>query len=229
MALLGTVLASAATAWGGVTYSLDSGTTTSSTLFPGTPALSLAVPSQGNVYEGGGANGGVEGIVFLATSSFNLGAIEFQGVGGPANLSLSLYNLGTSVSASNPRYTIDGSSVNLFTPGLNVNISAATDSFHVLTFSGADQVSLTSGNWYAFELLDNDPANAFLVRRASTGLDSFLSLGTGATGARNNVPAGDRDPVAAVYAAAPVPEPSSLALIGGGIGALFATRRFKRA
>ncbi|HYG22994.1 MAG TPA: PEP-CTERM sorting domain-containing protein [Verrucomicrobiae bacterium] len=225
--LCGSFCAITASAWAGVAYSVDGSMNTSSAAWSGTPAIALATPGQGNVYEGGNTGGGVVGIAFLTTSAFNLGEIKFesQGILGN-NFSLSLYDLGTTVSETNPRYTIDNTSVDLFSADLNFSYTTAGGQITTLTFTGADQVSLLAGHWYSLEILNNDLASNLLVERASTALSAFMSLGTGATGARNNVPAGDRDPVAAIYAA-PIPEPSSIALVGAGLMSLFMMRRSK--
>lgn len=215
-----------ATLQAGVIYSVDGTTTTTSAAWSGTPAIALAAPSQGNVVEGGGTGGGVVGIAFLATSSFTMGEIRFEAAGLPlSNITVSMYDLGTTTpQAANPRYTIDINSVNLLSAGLNFNYSSAASQIASLLFTGADQVALTSGHWYTIELLNNNTATNFGMERASTGLpDTFLSLGSGATGSRNNVPAGDRDPVAAIYA---IPEPSSAALLG--LGALVGTFVIRR-
>ena len=220
----GAIFAMSATAWGGVTYSVDGGLTTTSTSWSGAPAIALATPSQGNVPEGGNTGGGVVGIAFFATSSFTLGELKFEttAVANGNNVSLAMYNLGPTVSGTNPRYTIDGSSVNLFSAGLNFTYTTGASHITSLVFDGADQVSIVAGNYYTIELLNNDLNTNILIERASTALDAFMALGTGATGSRVNVPAGDRDPVAAIYA---VPEPSALALAGVGLMNLFARRQ----
>jgi hypothetical protein len=212
----------------GVGFSIDSATTTSSTTFSGAPALTFDNPNGGTSVDGSLVNA----FLFKATSSFNLGAIEFAGnMGTSQNNLVSLYDLGASVAipptSGTTYYSITGSSQDLLSSGLNVNIQTSGQQFIDLTFSGADQVQLVQGDFYALELANNSGgANMLVARGPDATTTQAFGLGAALTGARTEVPAGVRDPVAAIYAAEVVPEPASAALFClGGMAGAFAIRR----
>jgi PEP-CTERM motif len=214
----------------GVSFSIDGTTTTSSTVFPGTPALTFDNPNAGTSVDGNLVNA----FVFQAQSSFNLGAIEFAGnIGTSQNNSVVLYDLGSSLaippSSGSTYYSITGGNVDLLSSGLNVNIQTSGQQFIQLSFSGVDQVSLNSGDFYALELDNNSGgANMLVARGADATTTEAFALGTALTGPRTEVPAGVRNPVAAIFAAGAVPEPSSMALLGlGALAGVYKLRRGK--
>ncbi|HEU5395984.1 MAG TPA: PEP-CTERM sorting domain-containing protein [Verrucomicrobiae bacterium] len=216
-----------------VSLSVDSSVTLgSSSSWTGGPVLSMLNPNQNTSVDGNVT----DGIIFRPSTGFTLGSFEFYGAnGGPGansigTYNLSLYDLGSSFTlpATSPLYTFTGSEVDLFSSGLNFTTTANTQ-FDVLNFSGADQVSLTAGDSYLMVFTTVSGGNLVIARGGPTA-NQVLGLATTAPSsgvALNNVPAGaNRTPVAAFYAA-PVPEPSSLALVGAG-AVLLAIRRFRK-
>jgi len=235
-ALCGGLLAVASlSAQANVTLSVDSTTTQSSTSWGGSPAGTLAqsidTPNLQNSQDGGVSSG----IIFKAGSSFTLGAIEIDQAsmtGGAGVFNLFMYDLGSSYAlpAGNPVYTFTGSESSLITAGLNVTLPN-TAQFDVFTFSGADNVSLNAGDSYLFDLVAADGISSLGWRRGPITANQDIAVnsvvvGAAGTGLNNGGTAANRTPVAAFFAA-PVPEPSSFALIGGGIALLGAIRRRK--
>lgn len=229
----GLLLLASSPSYADVSLSVDSSITLgTSSAWSGSPALSMLNPNQNTSVDGNVS----DGIFFKPSSSFSLGAFEFYAANGGAGFSsigsynLSLYDLGSSFTlpGSSPLYTFTGSEVNLFSGGLSFTTTANAQ-FEVLTFSGADQVSLNAGNSYLMLITTASGDNLDLARGGTTA-NQALGVNTVVVGANgtvlNNVPAGQRTPVAAFYAA-PVPEPSSLALIGSGLITLLAVRRFR--
>ena len=232
LALCGGLLALASlSAQAGVSLSVDSSTTLSSSSWSGSPALSMYNPNSGNSVDGNVT----DGIFFKPSTAFTLGAFEFWAANGGSgassigNYNLSLYDLGASFSlpAGNPLYTLTGSEVDLFSAGLNVTTTANLQ-FDVLNFSGADQVALNAGDSYLM-LISKASGDNLVMERGPGTANQALGLATvvpGAGVAINNVPVGaNRTPIASFYAA-PVPEPTSMALLG--LGALIGTSVIRR-
>jgi len=232
LTLCGGILALASlSAQAGVSLSIDGSLTLgTSAAWGGAPALSMLNPNQNNSVDGNVS----DGIFFKPGSSFTLSAFEFYGsnAGSIGTYNLSLYDLGSSFTlpAASPLYTFTGSEANLFSGGLNFTTTSANQ-FNVLTFSGADQVSITAGDSYLMLFTTASGSNLVFARGAITA-NQALGLNTvvagGATTVLNNVPAGaNRTPVAAFYAV-PVPEPASMALLGfGALIGTFVIRRRK--
>jgi hypothetical protein len=117
-------------------------------------------------------------------------------------------------------------------------LSAGPQSFVEMDLTGLDAVALTVGHSYAFGLLNVDPAavgtDIYFMRASGTQTDpNGMPFDTGASGLSSTSAAapgwggGPRNIFIGLYTA-PVPEPSSMALLGGGLAALFMVRRFKR-
>lgn len=217
--------------YAGVTLSTDSSITLgTSTSWSGTPALSMLKPNQ-NTSVDGNVN---DSIFFKPTSSFTLGAFEFYGANGGVGSSsigtyiLHLVDLGSSFSlpASNPLYTYTGSELTLFTP--TAFTTTANNQFNLLTFSGNDQVALNGGDTYLLTFSTSSGDNMDFADGGTTANQAFgVSTSPIGSGTINNTPAGQRTPVAAFYAASPVPEPSTIALASLGAATLIASRRRK--
>ncbi len=124
----------------------------------------------------------------------------------------------------------------MLSAGLQVTLTTPNNpgQFNLLTFSGADNVSLLANNDYALVFTTVSGGNMTFDRGAGSSSYANLSLedlteSTTAEGVSgdilDNVPAGQRQPIAAIYAA---PEPASLALLGlGGLAGSFMIRRRK--
>ena len=163
LAICGGIAASTAflgTAQAGVALSIDSATSTSSSTWSASPAGTLAqsidLPSAQNSQDGGVSSG----IIFKAGSSFTLGAIEIEEAfytGGAGNFNLFMYDLGSSYSlpGTSPVYTFTGVEPDLLSAGDNVTLTSARQ-FDVLTFSGADNVSINAGDSYLFTAIPQD-------------------------------------------------------------------------
>ena len=214
-----------------VSLSIDTTLTLSSSSWGSTPAVAMFNPNSGNSVDGNVT----DGIFFKPSSSFTLGSFEFWSANGGAgsssigSYSLSLYDLGSSFAlpATSPLYTFTGSEPNLFSANLSITTTTSAQ-FNILSFSGADQVSMNGGDSYLMVFSKTSGDNLVMERGPATA-NQALGVNSVAPGpgiALNNVPAGaNRTPIAAFFASSPVPEPSVFALGGMGVAALLAFRR----
>ncbi len=227
------------TAQASVVATVDSSTTSSQTSWAGSPPDFFNNPNGSTSVDGNFS----DGLVFDSTTSFTLGAVDFYGYvtgGGTGTYSLALYNLGTPFAIPGGGgaavYTFSGSEPQLLSAGLQVTLTTPNNpgQFNLLTFGGADNVSISANTDYA--LVFSTVTGGNLVFDRGAGSSSYpnlaledLTLNTTAEGASgdilDNTPAGQRQPVAAIYAA---PEPATLAILGlGGLAGAFMVRRRK--
>jgi hypothetical protein len=237
LALCGGIAASTAflgTAQAGVALSIDSTTTQSSTTWSGSPAGTLAqsidLPSAQNSQDGGVSSG----IIFKAGSSFTLGAIEIDenNLTGAGNFNLFMYDLGSSYTlpGTSPVYTFTGTEPDLLSAGDNVTLISARQ-FDVFTFSGADNISINSGDSYLFDLVATDGSSLTWDRGPITANQTIavnsVVVGGAGTVLNNGGTGANRTPIAAFFAE-PVPEPTTLALMGGSVLAFGLIRHQKK-
>jgi hypothetical protein len=114
-------------------------------------------------------------------------------------------------------------------------LSAGPRSFVEFALTGADTVALTVGHSYAFGLLNLDPAAAgtdmFFQRANGAQTDpngvQFVTGAGGLSSTSAGVPGwgGGPRPIFMGLYTSQVPEPSSMALLGGGLAALLMVRR----
>lgn len=131
------------------------------TSWPGTPILftvtNPSTASVGESFSGGGGNTDLsETFTILTGSNYVLSTIDLDASGGSGtftgtNVTLNLYDLG-SQSAPNPSPYSVGQ--NLLGSGSGLSITYISQGVGILEFdfSGSDQVTLTNGHMYAFEL-----------------------------------------------------------------------------
>ena len=231
--ITGLLAATCLSSHAGVSLSVDSVTTQASTSWSGSPAGTLAqsidTPNLQNSQDGGVSSG----VIFKAGSSFTLGAVEIDEafLSGGGNFNLVMYDFGPSYSlpSGSPVYTFTGSEVNLFTPALNVTLTSANQ-FDVFLLSGADKISINSGDSYWFGLVATDGSTLTWERGPQTpnqdiAVNSSAAVGGAGSVLNNGGTGANRTPIAAFFSAAPVPEPSVFALGGMGLAALLAFRR----
>ncbi len=132
--------------------------------WPGIPLISTAAnPSStatvSESFNGGGGNTNLGESFAVTTTNFTLQTIEVYAGGGSGtgfgtNLVLNLYDLGTQ-SAPNPNNyasSIVGGNLLGSGGGLSVSYNPQTAGVLEFDFNGADQVTLTNGHTYVFEL-----------------------------------------------------------------------------
>jgi len=205
---------------------------------------SIGTTPAGATLAGGAAQGAniaaITGETFIwtgAASTLSAIAVIDTGAGGGDTYQPFLFNLGTGV------YNTPSSQFNL---SAQTDLLGASDSVTLpgvssgktqleIDFSGADQITLQTGDTYAFGLLYTGGSTANLNFERSSGAqsdpngDGFTATGLSAT-ADNAAPYSGsvRNEFIGVYATTPVPEPSTYAMLGGGLTLLGGLRRFKK-
>lgn len=211
-------------------------------------AASAATTAQGNASLGAGAANFVLSETFTAGSSYTLGQIAILGGVSAANttLSLHLYDVtgGSGVSGANllgsGGFYFPGTDLFGGGSGLSFTVGPTGEQQYVFSLSNgstSDQVSLISGDVYALEIWT--PAavgqNNFQWFRGGSvatdgqmlgSHDSLTSVSRNTIAALGLAGGAPRTASLALYAAAPVPEPATMALLGlGALGALVIRRR----
>jgi uncharacterized repeat protein (TIGR03803 family) len=155
------LLFAAGTSFAGVTV-IQNGSP-GATSWPGTPAIStLSNPSSASVVEsfnGGGGNTNLSQTFTIVAGDFVLQTISIYagtgtGTGAGTNLTLKLYDLGIQTAPNPSPYAGSIVGGNLFGAGAGLSIGYASQPAGILQFdfTGSDQVTLSNGHMYAFEL-----------------------------------------------------------------------------
>jgi hypothetical protein len=147
-----------------------------------------------------------------------------------------LYNLGTTIYSSGSQDFNPSAQTNLLASGDSITAGATGgNNFEELDFAGADAtVTLITGDSYAFTLLNTSGSNLNVFRSSGTQSDpngdgyTFSSTSATTDNAQPFSGAGIRNLFIGVYAT-PVPEPTSVSLIGVASLGLISRRRNKRA
>jgi hypothetical protein len=182
---------------------------------------------------------GVLGETFTPGSSFTLGSFSVMGqVSTTAIFQLHLYDLGpagtVSVSSSAATYTPGTDLFSVNSVALTATGGEVQGQFNL---DPADQVNLSANEEYALEIWTPTAIgqNGFIWFRGSAAdpggqmFSDANSTSARATLAANGQAGGaPRTGALALYAAAPVPEPGTYALFGGGLAMLGLIRRFKK-
>jgi glucuronoarabinoxylan endo-1,4-beta-xylanase len=134
------------------------------TSWPGAPIIStMANPSSTATvpesFNGGGGNTNLSQTFTIATADYTLQTIDIyagtgSGTGTGTNIVLKLYDLGVQTAPNPSNYATSIVGTDLLGSGAGLSISYASQTAGVLEFdfNGADQVTLTNGHMYAFEL-----------------------------------------------------------------------------
>ncbi len=133
------------------------------TNWPGSPVLdtmaNFSTASVGESFNGAGGNTNLSQTFTVATADFALHTIDIfagigSGTGSGTNIVLNLYDLGTQTAPNPSNYAAAISGGNLWGSGAGLSVGYVRQNVGVLEFdfTGVDQVTLTNGHTYAFEL-----------------------------------------------------------------------------
>jgi hypothetical protein len=187
----------------------------------GTPNSLVNVPMVSDVAE-------IMGVTFVAPAGANkLDKVAWaiiNGVASGATYTLRLIDM----VLANPNTPYGVAGTDLFNGGAGLSfVHGGTPNNQIVIFdlTGSDEVALTPGNTYVFEVVHTAGTGGITFTRTGGG-NSIYANGQYYKDRINASSAGSRDAVAAVYLAA-VPEPSTLAIAGCAV-ALAAVRSRRR-
>lgn len=200
--------------------------------WPGSPiAISASDPQVSTT--GIGTSGNTLAQTFVAPSNFTLRAVALSYFTTSANTSpthqitISLFTVadplaGTIPTTGSPDLLGGGAGL-VFTPSVITGGSGANEDVIIFEFTGLDQIALTAGQGYAFQIAGTAGTSFAWGREGSGG-----SLGgEGYQNGNEFVTDQNRDFKMALYDANPIPEPSAAlaTILGSGLLLIFRRRR----